>query len=111
MIKLDQGALQRRQGIQLAADTGHQVRIAAGFGQIEGVTDPIECGVVLVARQRFIHGQADDVVPWEIPLRAAAQLRSADVQTLLIKDGDHRLSRDADIALLLGLIDGLLEHT
>jgi pimeloyl-ACP methyl ester carboxylesterase len=58
---------------------------------------------------RFVHGQRDDVVPWEIALRAAAALRSDDVQTLLIKDGDHRLSRDGDIALLLNVIDGLLE--
>ena len=69
----------------------------------------LESEIMLTCPVRFIHGQADDVVPWEVPLRAAAQLRSADVQTLLIKDGDHRLSRDADIALLLGLIDGLLE--
>lgn len=64
---------------------------------------PLDCPV------RFLHGQADLVVPWEIPLRAAAQLRSSDIQTLLIKDGDHRLSRDGDIALLLGLIDSLME--
>ncbi len=50
---------------------------------------------------RLIHGQADPDVPWEVSLRLASRLRSADVQVTLIKDGDHRLSRDADIALLL----------
>ena len=30
------------------------------------------------------------------------------LQTLLIKDGDHRLSREADVALLLRTIAGLL---
>jgi hypothetical protein len=30
------------------------------------------------------------------------------VQVALIKDGDHRLSRDADIALLLRTLDSLL---
>jgi len=60
---------------------------------------------------RFIHGQADTVVPWEIATRTAAQLRSDDVKLLFIKDGDHRLSRDADIAALLRLIDELLERT
>ena len=34
-------------------------------------------------------------------LQLAEKLRSADVQVTLIKDGDHRLSRDSDIALLL----------
>ena len=65
---------------------------------------PLDCPV------RLLHGQADDVVPWEIPLRLAAQLRSTDVQVSLVKDGDHRLSRDVDIALLLGMVDGLLDR-
>lgn len=50
---------------------------------------------------RLIHGQCDPDVPWELSLDLAARLRSAEVQVALIKDGDHRLSRDADIALLL----------
>lgn len=54
---------------------------------------------------RLIHGQRDDDVPWEISLKLAAALRSDDVQVQLVKDGDHRLSRDADIAQLLGLVD------
>ena len=50
---------------------------------------------------RLIHGQCDDDVPWQIALRLASALRSADVQVTLVKDGDHRLSREQDIALLL----------
>ena len=50
---------------------------------------------------RLLHGQADPDVPWELSLRLAGALRSADVQVTLVKDGDHRLSRDSDIALLL----------
>lgn len=53
---------------------------------------------------RLIHGQNDPDVPWEISLRLAAQLRSSDVQTMLIKDGDHRLSRDQDIDLLIDVV-------
>lgn len=56
---------------------------------------------------RLLHGQRDAEVPWEISLRLAEKLRSADVQLMLIKDGDHRLSRDADIALLLQTIAAL----
>ena len=56
---------------------------------------------------RLLHGQADADVPWEIALRLATALRSQDVQVTLIKDGDHRLSRDADIALLLAAIAAL----
>ena len=57
---------------------------------------------------RLIHGQNDPDVPWEVSLRLAAQLRSSDVQTMLIKDGDHRLSRDQDIALLIEVVGKLL---
>ena len=56
---------------------------------------------------RLIHGQADRDVPWELSLRTAAAVRSADVQVFLIKDGDHRLSREADIALLLRVLAAL----
>lgn len=53
---------------------------------------------------RLLHGQADADVPWDISLRLADALRSNDVRVNLIKDGDHRLSRDADIALLLATV-------
>jgi pimeloyl-ACP methyl ester carboxylesterase len=56
---------------------------------------PLDCPV------RLLHGGADIDVPCEISLRLAGALRSPDVQVTLIKDGDHRLSREADIALLL----------
>jgi len=57
--------------------------------------------IALDCPARLLHGQADPDVPWEVSMRLAAVLRSADVQVTLIKDGDHRLSRDEDIALLL----------
>lgn len=56
---------------------------------------------------RLLHGQQDPDVPWEISLRLADAVRTPDVQIALIKDGDHRLSRDEDIALLLRTIAAL----
>jgi len=56
---------------------------------------------------RLLHGQRDPDVPWDISVQLARWLRSASVQVTLIKDGDHRLSRDGDIALLLGTLDAL----
>jgi pimeloyl-ACP methyl ester carboxylesterase len=57
---------------------------------------------------RIVQGQADRDVPWtRAPLLAAA-LRSADVQTWLVKDGDHRLSRPGDIALIIRAIEDVL---
>jgi pimeloyl-ACP methyl ester carboxylesterase len=53
---------------------------------------------------RLLHGQADTDVPWDISVRLAGALRSDDVQIHLVKDGDHRLSRTQDIALLLTVL-------
>ncbi len=64
---------------------------------------PLDCPV------RLLQGQCDPDVPWSIALDIAAALRSSNVQTLLVKDGDHRLSRDADIALLIRVVSDLLE--
>ncbi|MGH6787560.1 MAG: alpha/beta fold hydrolase [Novosphingobium sp.] len=66
-----------------------------------GETIALDCPV------RLLHGQADADVPCETSLRLGAALRSQDVQVTLVKDGDHRLSRDADIALLLRTIETL----
>jgi pimeloyl-ACP methyl ester carboxylesterase len=66
---------------------------------------PLDCPV------RLLHGQADPDVPWEISLRLAAALRSGDVQVTLVKDGDHRLSREADIALILATVSALADAT
>ncbi|WP_293881725.1 alpha/beta hydrolase [Sphingomonas sp.] len=58
---------------------------------------------------RLIHGQRDAAVPWHHAPHLAGQLRSADVQVVLVKDGDHRLSRPGDIALLIAMVEALLE--
>jgi pimeloyl-ACP methyl ester carboxylesterase len=58
---------------------------------------------------RLLHGLKDDAVPWQTSLRLAERLASADVEVTLIKDGDHRLSTDADLAKLARALDGLLD--
>ena len=52
----------------------------------------------------LLHGQADDVVPWEHSLAIAQKLNSRDVTTTFIKDGDHRLNRPEDTAVLIELV-------
>jgi pimeloyl-ACP methyl ester carboxylesterase len=63
---------------------------------------PLGCPV------RLLHGQQDKDVPWQISMQLAENLRSDDVQIRLIKDGDHRLSRPQDIALLVETAAGLV---
>ncbi len=59
---------------------------------------------------RLVQGQADPDVPWHRTVRLGELIRSADVQTLFIKDGDHRLSRDPDIALIVRATEDVLNR-
>ena len=49
---------------------------------------------------RILQGQRDPDVPWHHALRIAEALTGGDVRIHLVKDGDHRLSRPEDLALL-----------
>ena len=52
--------------------------------------------------------QMDPGVPWQTSLRLAACLESATVTVELIKDGDHRLSRDEDLRRITAAVDRAL---
>lgn len=67
----------------------------------------LEGPIPLTCRVHLIHGQRDDDVPWQLSLSLAAALASEAVTVTLIKDGDHRLSRPADIGLLLAAVAGM----
>lgn len=67
----------------------------------------LDTGITIDCPVRLLHGQRDEDVPWETSLRLSEKIRSSDVQTILVKDGDHRLSRDADIALLIDVVSRL----
>jgi pimeloyl-ACP methyl ester carboxylesterase len=67
----------------------------------------LDAEIPLTCPARLLHGQQDDAVPWQISLEIATRLRSTDVHVLLVKDGDHRLSRPGDIARLLAAIEDL----
>jgi pimeloyl-ACP methyl ester carboxylesterase len=54
---------------------------------------------------RLLHGLADVSVPWQLSLRIAERLLSRDVTVTLVKDGDHRLSSDADLTRLAQTLD------
>lgn len=56
---------------------------------------------------RLIHGIKDDDVPWDFTRTIQDQLKSDDVTAILIKDGDHRLSRDQDIERICAELDDL----
>ncbi len=58
---------------------------------------------------RLLHGQQDEAVSWTWSLELMKLIRSADVQTAIVKDGDHRLSRESDLALLVATVSTLTE--
>jgi len=64
---------------------------------------PIDCPV------RLLQGLDDRDVPPSVAFRLGRALRSADVQTMLVKGGEHRLSRPGDLALLLTTVGALIE--
>ncbi len=65
---------------------------------------PISCPV------RLIHGQKDTAVPWETSMRLAEKISGDDVNVLLVKNGDHRLSGAADIDRLCMVLDELVRR-
>ena len=63
--------------------------------------------IALTCPVRLLHGQEDADVPPETSLRLAAALSGEDVHVTLVEGGDHRLSRDSDVALLLQTLEKL----
>jgi pimeloyl-ACP methyl ester carboxylesterase len=59
---------------------------------------------------RLLHGMADNDVPYQVSLKIAEHVTCPDLQVRLIKDGDHRLSTERDLAILTGTIDAMLER-
>lgn len=68
------------------------------------MTGLIETG----CRVHILQGMQDPDVPWQHAMKLAEFLPGEDVAVTLVKDGDHRLSREEDIALLLRLAEGLV---
>jgi pimeloyl-ACP methyl ester carboxylesterase len=57
---------------------------------------------------RLLHGMADSDVPYRLSLELAERITGSDVRVMLVKDGDHRLSRADDLALLAATIEPML---
>lgn len=60
----------------------------------------LEGPIPIRAPVRILHGVADADVPWRLAEELMDRLESPDVTLMLVKDGDHRLSEPAHLALL-----------
>ncbi|HEX3065796.1 MAG TPA: alpha/beta hydrolase [Dongiaceae bacterium] len=63
--------------------------------------------IALSCPVRLLHGMADPDVPYQTSFRLAKRLTGAEVTVELIADGDHRLSRESDLARILSAVDEL----
>ena len=82
---------------------------------------PITMGLIEEGRSHFLlrapialrcpihllQGMRDEDVPWRTALRIAELVESERVVVELVKDGDHRLSRDQDLARLTAAVDAM----
>jgi pimeloyl-ACP methyl ester carboxylesterase len=101
----DKAMIKQNGRIERPSDYGYEpMVITRSFWQSGQANLQLAGEIAIDCPVRLLHGQNDPDVPWETSVKLAAALRSSDVQTLLIKDGDHRLSRDADIALLIDTV-------
>ncbi|XP_035396463.1 palmitoyl-protein thioesterase ABHD10, mitochondrial isoform X2 [Cygnus atratus] len=64
---------------------------------------PITCPV------RLIHGMKDSDVPWQISMQVADRILSKDVDVILRKTGQHRMSEKEDTKLLVNTVDDLID--
>lgn len=60
---------------------------------------------------RLLHGTNDTDVPYAMSVELMHSLQSTDCQLVLIKDADHRLSSDNDLATLISTLQSLITRT
>jgi pimeloyl-ACP methyl ester carboxylesterase len=58
----------------------------------------------------ILQGMADPDVPYGHALRLVDHLPADDVTLSLVRDGDHRLSRPQDLAMIISALEGLAER-
>ncbi len=57
---------------------------------------------------RLLHGMKDDDVPYGLSVELAERLVSDNVEVTLVKNADHRMSSESDIALLCQTVEEML---
>jgi hypothetical protein len=60
--------------------------------------------IPLSAPVRILHGCQDPDIPWQRSLTLLGRATCPDTRLTLIKDGEHRLSRPQDLALLFSTL-------
>lgn len=107
LTEVDRAALARDGCVERPSLYGAPYRYHAGLIADGAACRILDGPIAIGCPVRLLHGQADPDVPWRLSLDVAAALHSSDVQVILVKDGDHRLSRPVDLDLLCAMLDAL----
>ncbi len=99
-------ALMRDGAVELPSDDGDEP-ITISRTLIEDGRDHLLLGdaIPITCPVRLLQGMADTSVPWRTALALADRLAGTDVEVVLIKGGDHRLSEPADLERLGRTLD------
>jgi pimeloyl-ACP methyl ester carboxylesterase len=94
--------------LQMPSDYGPPTPITLGL--VEDGRTHLLLGqpIALKGPVRLLQGQRDRDVPWRMALDLAETIETDDLRVTLVKDGDHRLSRDADLVLLETVVEDLI---
>ncbi len=101
-------ALERDGVIWRPSDYGPPIHIARAFLEegrkhsLGGTRFDPGCPV------RILHGMRDADVPWRHSLGLIDLLGNDDVHLTLVKDGEHRMSRETDLALIFSALEELM---
>ena len=69
----------------------------------------LDAPLELTVPVRLLQGCDDSEVPWQTALRLSERLQATDVRVHLLKDGDHRLSRPEQLALMSDTLAELIQ--
>ncbi|CAH2604791.1 2-hydroxymuconic semialdehyde hydrolase [Rhodovastum atsumiense] len=103
--------LLREGALQVPSEYGAPTLITRGLIEDGRRHLLLRAPVPLTCPVRLLQGQRDADVPWETALRLAGRITGGDVQVVLVKDGDHRLSREQDLGLLVRTVGSLLAES
>ncbi len=77
----------------------------------DGVANRVMVGLIDThCPVHILQGMDDPDVPYEHALRLVEHLPADDVTLSLIRDGDHRLSREQDLRMIVAALEGLIER-
>lgn len=88
---------------------GAEPQVTLGFWKSGQRLRLLDSAIALGCPVRLVHGEIDSEVPVAVALRLLRQLRSADAQLTIVKDGGHRLSEPREIDAILAALANLLE--